>query len=210
MHDKSSSGRKGAHGSDSAHDSNESDLRLAKAATEDRAAAEKVLVRLEPRVRQAVLLAVGRDQEAGDLVHICLLEILKNLGRYRGTGSLEAWAGRLSYRVMMRQLSRRRRRERTEPAIDFEAGVNEETPERRAGRSHLRERLAAHFEKLPWERRRTLILRLVHGYSVAEVAQITGVPLNTARDRIRVGLKELRTSLQRDPESHDYLEKTDG
>ncbi len=207
MHDNNSSGRKGSPGPDREHDSNESDLRLAKAATKDRAAAEKILVRLEPRVRQSVRLAVGRDQDANDLVNICLLEILKNLGRYLGTGSLEAWAGRLSYRVMMRQLSRRRRRERTEPPVDFETGATEETPEGKASRAHLRKRLAAHFEKLPLERRQTLILRLVQGHSVAEVAQITDVPINTARDRIRVGLRELRKSLNKDPETHDYLLK---
>ena len=38
-----------------------------------------------------------------------------------------------------------------------------------------------------------------------EVAELTGVPLNTARDRIRVALRELRQSISGDPEFTELI-----
>ncbi len=183
----------------------EEDLQLVRSAQNDPKATEQIVVRLAPRVRQTVYLAVGRDQEADDLAHVCLVEILENIGKYRGAGSLEAWAGRLSYRVLMRHLSRRRRSERTVSLAPIEVGISLVNPEQESARGHLRKRLKHHLQKIPMERRMTLILRLVYQYSVTEVAEMTGVPLNTARDRIRVGLKELRKSILRDPAAKEFL-----
>ncbi len=183
------------------------DLKLVRRARKDRAAAEQLVARLAPRIRHAVHLAVGQDQEADDLTHVCLVAILENLGHYKGTGSLEAWAGRLSYRVLMRHLSRRRRSERTVSLVPLETGVAVSNPELESERGRLGVRLVHHLQKLPKERRMALILRLVYQHSVAEVAEITGAPLNTVRDRIRVGLKELRRSILRDPEAREFLKE---
>lgn len=183
----------------------EEDLKLVQSAKKDVEAAERLMARLSPKVRHAVYLAVGKDQEADDLTHVCLVEILENLDHFKGTGPLEAWAGRLSYRVLMRHLSRRRRAERTVSLAPTEDKVAASNPEMESERTRLRMKLAYHLQKLPQERRLTLILRLIEQYSVAEVADLTGVPINTVRDRIRTGLKELRQSILRDPETKEFL-----
>jgi RNA polymerase sigma-70 factor (ECF subfamily) len=185
----------------------EEDLQLVLSAKKDVKAAERLLARLSPRVRHAVYMAVGKDQEADDLTHVCLVEILENLDHFKGTGPLEAWASRLSYRVLMRHLSRRRRAERTVSLVPNESDVTTSTPESESERARLRMRLAYHLQKLPPERRITLILRLIEQYSVAEVAELTGSPINTVRDRIRTGLKELRQSILRDPETKEFLDR---
>ena len=181
------------------------DLRIARDATVDRDAARRLLERIGPRVRHTVRLLVGRDDELEDYTHACFLAILENLGKYKGTGPLEAWAGQLTYRVLMRQLKRRRRSERTVTLVAEDTGVASTTPEREVARRSRNDLWAAHLRKLPDKRRDTLVLRLVYGYSVAEVAQLTDAPLNTVRDRIRVGLKELRQSLAADPEALELL-----
>ncbi|MCP4674093.1 MAG: sigma-70 family RNA polymerase sigma factor [Deltaproteobacteria bacterium] len=181
------------------------DLKLVRRAQKDRAAADQLMARLAPKVRHAVYLAVGRDEEADDLTHVCLLQILENLGNYKGTGSVDAWAGRLSYRVIMRHLSRRRRSERTVSLVPIDTGVSSSDPEQESARGRLGDRLMHHLQKLPKERRVTLILRLVYQHSVAEVAEMTETPINTVRDRIRTGLKELRQSILRDPEAREFL-----
>jgi RNA polymerase sigma-70 factor, ECF subfamily len=181
------------------------DLRIARDATVDRDAARRLLERIGPRVRHTVRLLVGRDNELEDYTHACFVAILENLGKYKGTGPIEAWAGQLTYRVLMRQLKRRRRSERTVTLVAEEAGVVLETPEREAVQRSRTDLWAAHLGKLPEKRRETLVLRLVYGYSVAEVADLTGAPLNTVRDRIRVGLRELRQSLAVDPAALELL-----
>jgi RNA polymerase sigma-70 factor, ECF subfamily len=174
------------------------DLKLAQRAAKDPEAARILLERLGPRVKYTVMLLVRRDEELEDLVHGCLLAILENLGNYRGTGSLEAWAGQLTYRVLMRLLKRKRRNERTVTLVQDEPGISSITPEHQTTRAAMADNLAFHFSQIPEKRRRAVVLRLVYGHSVAEIARLTDAPLNTVRDRIRVGLKELRQSIGAD------------
>jgi len=181
------------------------DLELVRRAQGDRVATEQLMTRLAPQVRHAVVMAVGRNQEAEDLTHICLLEILENLNSFKGIGSVDAWAGRLAYRVLMRHLSRQRREERTVAVSPLDIGESVDNPEFESTRLKLRDILALHLQKLPENRRMTLILRLAYQYSVTEVAETMGVPVNTVRDRIRIGLKELRQSILRDPQAKDFL-----
>ena len=56
--------------------------------------------------------------------------------------------------------------------------------------------------------RAALVLRLVHGYSPDEVAQITNTPLNTTRDRLRTARAKLREQARRDPVILAWLEET--
>jgi RNA polymerase sigma-70 factor (ECF subfamily) len=181
------------------------DLRLARAAQKDRRAAEQVVERLGPRVRHTVWLLVGADDEAEDLINSCLLAILENLRNFKGTGSLEAWSGQLTYRVLMRLLKRRRRSERTVTLVDEDGGVSRSNPEQETASRGALDGVTRLLDKLPAKRRETLVLRLLYGYSVAEVAALTDAPINTVRDRIRVGLKELRNGIARDRATRELL-----
>lgn len=180
-------------------------LALVRAARKNREARERLLQRIIPRVQRTVGFLVRGDAEGQDLVNTCMVEILEALDGYKGTGSVEAWAQGITYRVAMRHLKRRRRRERTvllDELLDLNPGGSaEQELETRS----LWQRLQVHLMRLPEERRLTFVLRVVHEHSVGEVAQITGVPVNTARDRIRVALKELRQSLTADPELMSLL-----
>lgn len=175
------------------------DVRLARSARGDPAAADRLLKRVYPRVRQVVGAAVGDRQEAEELVQTCLLEIMEHLGGYRGTGSLESWAGQLSYRVSMRQLKRLRQRERTLIQVTEEVGVSPQNPEQELNRRRIWARLSDQLERIPRDRRITLVLRLVYGHGVAEVAEFTGVSINTTKDRLRTGFRELRAMFTKDP-----------
>lgn len=186
------------------------DLRLARKAVTDRKTAEVVMDRLAPRVRHTVRLLVGRDDEIEDLTHNCLLAIWENLAKYKGTGPLEAWAGQLTYRVLMRQLKRKRRNERTVSLVPEDRGISSANPEGSVASKGMMDRLEEHLQRLPDKRRRALVLRVLYGYSVSEVAQMTEAPLNTVRDRIRVGLKELRTSIVGDPASAELFGRKRG
>jgi RNA polymerase sigma factor (sigma-70 family) len=51
---------------------------------------------------------------------------------------------------------------------------------------------------LPEEQRRALLMAAVGGRTAAEVSVAEGIPLGTAKTRIRTALRRLRTSLQQD------------
>ena len=49
---------------------------------------------------------------------------------------------------------------------------------------------------VPEEQREAVVLRVYGGFSFAEIAELTGVPLNTAASRYRYGIEKIRTALE--------------
>lgn len=183
------------------------DLLLARRARRDPAAVDEVLRRLWPQVRRAVYLILGPHPEVEDMTHQCLLQIMESIGDYRGAGSLEGWAHKIVYRVVMRGAKRMRRRERTFENGFEEREISRSNPEKEAASRRLSDILMEHLRLLPMERQTTMVLRLIYEYSVAEVAEITGVRVNTTRGRIREGLRQLRESVARDARLDELWEE---
>ena len=177
----------------------EADLRLAqRAADGDRGAQEEVVIRVMARVRATVGYLLGPTQESDDIIQQVLIEIVRGVHTYAGFARLETWADRIAVRTTMRAIKRHRWRERVVrlwpgelPEVADEGGMDDEVMVRR--------RLASVLQKIAPERRVALVLRLVHEYSVREIAELTNAPLNTVRDRLRVGREALRKAARRDP-----------
>ena len=117
------------------------DVRAARAAARDRRLAESLLARLQPRISRIVVKLAGSGAESRDHLQVCMLEVLRALPSFRGGSSLETWAGAVAFRVLMRQLKRQRRRERT-VLVDNEASMREEkTPARVVDQARMRTRV---------------------------------------------------------------------
>jgi RNA polymerase sigma factor (sigma-70 family) len=57
-------------------------------------------------------------------------------------------------------------------------------------------RLGIELSGLPSEQRRAVLLATVAGRTALEIADIEGIPLGTAKTRIRTGLRRLRTAVE--------------
>ena len=172
------------------------DVRIARAAIGDSEVAECLLLRVHPRVLQVVSAAVGSRPERDDLVQACLCEVLSSLGKFKGVGSLESWAGQVSYRVVMRKLARERRRERTLTTVAEEPVSETKDPEQELMRARIWEQLRGLLDELKLEHRLALMLHIVHGYTVAEIAEFSEVSVNTVKYRLKTGLRALREQLE--------------
>ena len=185
---------------ESAPDSHGDDLELAqKAAGGDKRAQRMLVDRLMNRVRSTVGYLAGGHADADDYAQLALVEILKSLESYRGETKLDYWADKIAVRTAMRHIKKKRRLlNRSAPFTPEIVEGTADSPHRDAARQRLRKRLAAHIAKLKPERRTVVTLRLVHEYSISEIADITGAPINTVRDRLRVGKKNLQKSILAD------------
>lgn len=188
----------------------EDPLALARAAAEGDATAQKrVVLRLLPRVRTTVQYIVGQANDAEDLVQESFIEILRSLGSYSGVGSLEGWADRIAARTSMRGLKKRRWYHRRVQEVDeLWPGLGEGAPMPvdELQRAALRKRLAVALQKLSDKHRVAVVLRLVHEYRVAEIAEMLGTPIDTVRDRLRVGRARLRKIVRKDPVLKEWVE----
>ena len=163
--------------------------------------------RLLPRVRTLVHYLAAGDRDADDLVQLSLVQLLRSAGAFRGDSRLEAWADRITIRTSLRYLKRRRWREQRvclEPH-DEPAGAAGQLSA--AERQQLRPHLLGLLQRLAPEQRVTVVLRLMHQYSLEEIAAVTGAPVNTVRDRLQVGRRKLRRLLVRDPVLRDWVRR---
>lgn len=180
-------------------DRNAADLVAARrAAGGDRAAKRQLAGRLLERVRATTRYLSANDRDRDDWVQLSLLEILASLGSFRGNSSLEKWADRITVRTVMRLLKQRRRREQKVSLIP------EPLPEMltTAGPSFeellIRERVAEHLSALEPDNRAVVVLKLVHGYKVDEIAELVGAPRDTVKGRLKRGRRRLKEQFAND------------
>jgi RNA polymerase sigma-70 factor (ECF subfamily) len=174
------------------------DLQLVRKAAGDQRALNEVGERLYPRVYQMVYLLVGSHQDASDVAQMCLLQILESLSKYRGEGPLEAWAGRLTYRVTVRQMKRIRTGYQTVVPVAHEPGQEAAKYGSTVDRARIREWLAGHLAKLVPERRETVVLHHVYGYTMNEIGELMHVSPNTAKSRMLQAIRDLQASVARE------------
>lgn len=178
------------------------------AAAGDRRACRILVERLMPRVRTLVRYLVADDRDADDLVQLALIEVLHSVRGFRGESRIETWADRITVRTAMRELKRRRWREGIVALDDPEPPAVPGTQDSDLARLQLRRHLGRLLYRLPPEQRVVVVLRLVHGYAPAEIAEITGATVNTVRDRLQVGRKKLRRLLVQDPVLGEWTERS--
>ena len=174
-----------------------------RAAAGEPAARAEVAERVFERVRAMAGYMSGGDSSAEDWAQSALIEILRGVGSFRGESSLETWADCVASRSIMRQLKRSRRRNLRFRLLGWgRSGEEIEQVARVAAPSSdlllVRKRLASLLGKLPEDRRMVMVLKLVQGYSIKEIARMTETRENTVRDRLRKGRKAMREMIARD------------
>jgi RNA polymerase sigma-70 factor (ECF subfamily) len=192
---------------DPARPSASSDRTLVEAAVRgDREAARAVLRLVAPTVLATVRRIIGKHHpDVDDTVQEALLAIVRALPTFRGESSLVHFANRIATRRgidCVRALVRSRRL--TTSSLDREE--SEQSPmlrERR--RQQWRELLG----QLPIAQAEALALRAVEGYSFEEISEMTRVPLDTVRSRVRLAKTALRERIERTPALADLVNGED-
>ena len=167
------------------------DPRVAQAAAGDRAVAQQLLLELLPRVRNLARYLVWNDADVDDIAQLALVEIARSFGNYRGEGALSSWADRITMRVALHQVRRKRsdERRRSTLAPDLHVVSSNDQPDDYT----LRRQAARYLDELPDEQRDAVVLHHVVGLSMPELAVELGIPFETARSRLRLGIQKLRS-----------------
>lgn len=171
----------------------------------DRRALSRLLHALGPSVLRVARGVLGRDHpDVEDAAQDSLLAVASALPSFRGECTFVHFACRIAARrcvaARRRASERVARRERL-----VRESIPVAAPVKSPGAVH-REALRALLSTLPEEQAETLVLRIVMGFSLAEVADATGVPVNTVRSRVRLSKEALRKRIASDPELAEALE----
>jgi RNA polymerase sigma-70 factor, ECF subfamily len=159
-----------------------------------RGGAPEALEELYLRSSRALLAAayrlVGSVADAEDVVHDVFVGLPQALHGYRDDGRFDAWLRRVTVRTaLMRLRSGRRRREEPDQAGEQHAAGG--GPEEDLSRREVMAALAA----LPDGTREVVVLKLVEGYSHAEIAGLLDISAGASRVRLTRGVALLRRQL---------------
>jgi RNA polymerase sigma-70 factor, ECF subfamily len=163
--------------------------------------------RVRPIVDRTLARLLGRhDSDYDDLAQLSLMELVATIDRFRMECPLDAWVSIVSARVIYRHL-RRRKLERRLFVVD--SSDNLDASERGAMHGTLLRgtirRIENHLDKLDQKKAWAYVLHDVHGYDLAEVAEITESTVAAAQSRLVRGRKELHQRIASDPELSNLL-----
>jgi RNA polymerase sigma-70 factor (ECF subfamily) len=169
----------------------------------DPVAIGEVVAGLGPGVLRALTALLGREHpEIEDLAQDVLLAVIAALPDFRGDSTLLHFAVRIAARKSV--LVRRR----TRSVLGWlESLWRGEHPLRQAASSaheemrgdRQRAMLRSLLSELPDGQAETLMLRVVYGHSIEEIATLTRTPFNTVRSRLRLAKEALRQRIEAEP-----------
>lgn len=161
----------------------------------DPAALAAVFDAAAPRLLLVAMHLCRDAATAEDLVQTVFLQALRDVDRFDPRRPVLPWLlGMLEHRASDLRRSAHVRREQV---VAAPSAASENTPERAAAASEVRERVAEALQGMPHDYRDVLTLRLVHGLSAVDIAHAHGLPPATVRTRLRRGLELLRGALPR-------------
>jgi RNA polymerase sigma-70 factor (ECF subfamily) len=142
--------------------------------------------------------------EVEDAIQLALIGFIQALPSFRGECDPSLFAARIAVRAAgaVRRRSRARCK-RLDPSVEVDALEGKPTE---IAASRRRAAFRAVLDDLPEEQAEALALRFMVGWSLAELAEATGAPLNTVRSRLRLGKEALRRRIQSDPALAEELE----
>ena len=193
-------------------DERDADQRLMRSfAARDTGAADALYQRFAGRIYGLGLVMLGNDAAAQDLVQDTFVKLWRSADRYdRSRGKLETWVLLMARSLAIDAIRRRVLEVRTLDSVERPTDVDQGPgPDERAATVDLTERARRAMSSLPAEQRAALELAYLGGKTSAEISDLEGIPVGTAKTRIRAALLRLREMLASDSESARGGERDD-
>ncbi len=165
--------------------------------------------RILPVVKRTISRLLGsRDPDYDDVTQQALIELVLTVDRFLGQCPLDAWTSIVSARVVYRHLRRRKIERRLFAlqgleSVENTARVSSNHVAMRIAVRRIESLLASIDPKKAW----TFVLHDVHGYSLAEIAQITGGSLAAVQSRLVRARKDLHARIGESSDLAPMLEE---
>jgi RNA polymerase sigma-70 factor (ECF subfamily) len=171
---------------------------LAGMALGEQAAAVAFVRRYQRRVFGLAYSMTGDAGVAEDVAQEAMIRVWKHAPVFDPRrGSVASWVLTITRNLTIDAL-RLRRAVPTDPD-DFAASAfrsNEYNPEDAVQRGDVRHVVRDALQVLPPEQRRAVVLASVYGRTALEISESEGIPLGTAKTRIRTALIRLRAAIE--------------
>ncbi|MGZ4132828.1 MAG: RNA polymerase sigma factor [Actinomycetota bacterium] len=160
-------------------------------------AADVLYARFASRIYGLGIVMLGSDAAAQDLVQDTFVKLWRSAERYDASrGKLETWVLLVARSLAIDALRRRVLEARSLEALGPPAEADPRPqPDDLAATADMAARARRAMGRLSGEQRAALELAYFGGKTSAEVAELEGIPLGTAKTRIRTALLRLREAM---------------
>jgi len=173
----------------------ELDARARAALGGDPSALRDFLRAVAPIVRRVCRGVMGRDNpELEDAIQDCLIDVARSLTQFRFEGSAAHYVTKIAMRRAI--ASRDRARERAKQQATLEASDLPDASVDRSPSAHA-ELVSNLLDDLNEAQAKALLMHIMLGHSIDEIAGMTGVSANTVKTRLRLAKERLRRWMRR-------------
>jgi RNA polymerase sigma factor (sigma-70 family) len=166
----------------------------------------EAIEREKPRLRNFIRRRVADRSDAEDILQEVFYELVEAYRMMKPVEQVTAWLFRVARNRITDLFRSKKRQAPIEPAVTTEEGEElqwedllpspEAGPEAAYARNVLSEEMDAALDELPEEQREVFVAHEFLGYSFKELAEQTGVSVNTLLSRKRYAVAHLRERLQ--------------
>ncbi|MEZ5072291.1 MAG: sigma-70 family RNA polymerase sigma factor [Bacteroidales bacterium] len=165
----------------------------------DSAAIEILIQRHRSKVYTYIMLTIRNHQLAEDLFQETFIKVIQSLrsGKYRDNGRFLSWVIRIAHNLIIDHFRKEKQMNaisNDESEVDLlnNKKLAEDNIEDILVHNQIRNEVRALVNALPNDQREVVLLRHYGGLSFKEIAEQTGVSINTALGRMRYALINLR------------------
>lgn len=171
---------------------------VARAQKGDRAAFAALVRAHQDEVYTLARRLVGDPHLASDIAQESLIRAWRALPRFRGDARLSTWLYRITVNTSWTHRARARRHQGMpiEEHYDLAAPEDADHPVVAGEMLELRGRLREALDRLPDGQRQVVVLKDIHGWSHAEIAEATGISITAAKVRLHRARARLAKDLE--------------
>lgn len=164
----------------------------------DEKSLEKLILKHQDRVFGYVYLIVKDHEIANDIFQDTFMKVVNTMkkGKYNEEGKFIQWVLRIAHNLAIDHFRFKKRMPTTSGGEDFDIfdvlGLEDENMEEKLIGEQIKSDVVKLVEYLPKDQAEVLKMRLFFEMSFKDIAEETGVSINTALGRMRYALMNLR------------------
>jgi RNA polymerase sigma-70 factor (ECF subfamily) len=173
----------------------------------DRAAFAQLVRRHQTGLYNFALRQLRVQSVAEDIVQEAFVRVVQNATEFKHEARFSTWVYTITRNLCIDQLRKNALRKHASldeskkseegdgPTLGEQTADSRASVERSATGTQIKERILAAVERLPEDQREVFLLRELSNLPFKEIAEITGVPENTVKSRMRYALERLQAEL---------------
>jgi RNA polymerase sigma-70 factor (ECF subfamily) len=174
----------------------------------ERAALERVLLAESAYLSRLLARIVGSPADVEDLLQEVFIAAIEGFARFRGHASVRTWLARIAVKTAMDHFRTPHRRERATLRLVASEGERvEATLDAALDARRTLDRLQHHLSALSDKKRVAVVLHIVEGHSMNEVAALMDASVAATKTRVFLGRRTLLQRVKADRSLCDLLER---